>query len=181
MTDTEFTIRPVQYCRAVTKSGKRCDCRIQEGQYCHLHAQLFRFPKPDECPVCTCPLTDPQPLSCGHWVHRECVLKWGKDQCPVCRSKIRMTKKELDILGKNKSKPSSGDIEFDEQAIAALIRRDMEARGMAIDAMTSEQMDEEMDALSTLVVGQIIQDLTRTLTSSSGHFSGVYPTFPFTW
>lgn len=95
MIPKELFITPVHYCQASNRSGTRCAhivCPITS--YCPLHAKLFRLSKPDECPICTESLNDVfRPLSCGHWVHRKCILKW-KDQCPVCRAKVQLTAKE---------------------------------------------------------------------------------------
>lgn len=51
--------------------------------------------KPCECPVCFETLKDElKPLSCGHWVHKECVIKSKKDNCPMCRQKVNLSLEE---------------------------------------------------------------------------------------
>ena len=62
--------------------------------YCHRHkhkiTQNYKFPKPKNCPVCFCSIHQCQrPLSCGHWVHRRCVQKSGKAECPLCRHQLQ--------------------------------------------------------------------------------------------
>ncbi len=86
-------------CCGITQTGKQCcNNSIKDKNYCHLHELQFKYPKPTECPICTDELdTNAQPLSCGHWVHRKCILKW-KDECPICRATIKLTKKERSTL-----------------------------------------------------------------------------------
>lgn len=50
--------------------------------------------KPSECPVCYEPLETDKALSCGHWVHKSCIIKSKKDNCPMCRQKVRLSRKE---------------------------------------------------------------------------------------
>lgn len=53
-----------------------------------------QFEKEVDCPVCFEDMIDVDDcLSCGHWVHRSCVLKWS-NKCPICRQKIKLTKQE---------------------------------------------------------------------------------------
>jgi hypothetical protein len=92
----------IVFCKAVTKKGLRCKnkcCVLNNNlEYCKLHSKIFKFEKPTDCPICQEDLaSEKQPLSCGHWVHKNCILNW-KDQCPVCRSHIKLTKKEYRIL-----------------------------------------------------------------------------------
>lgn len=59
--------------------------------YCHLHKrkQNYRFERPERCPVCFNSLHQClEPLSCGHWVHKTCIRKSGKAQCPLCREPL---------------------------------------------------------------------------------------------
>lgn len=56
------------------------------------------FDKPESCPICTDSFdNNDKPLSCGHWVHMKCQLKWG-DNCSICREKIELKKEEQDIV-----------------------------------------------------------------------------------
>lgn len=54
--------------------------------------------KPSECPVCYEPLETDKALSCGHWVHKSCIIKSKKDNCPMCRQKVRLSRKEKEDM-----------------------------------------------------------------------------------
>lgn len=54
--------------------------------------------KPKECPVCLDELGCEKHLSCGHYVHKQCVLKSKKACCPICRSEIELDLDELEII-----------------------------------------------------------------------------------
>lgn len=70
-------------------SEKRCDRKaLRSEEYCAQHLE-HKFPKPDTCPVCFGSLHQcVRPLECHHWVHRSCVRKSGKAECPICRTKL---------------------------------------------------------------------------------------------
>jgi hypothetical protein len=55
---------------------------------------VFKCEKPEECPICYESLNIDEPLSCGHWMHKCCVVKSRKDECPICREKIDLTTEE---------------------------------------------------------------------------------------
>ena len=55
---------------------------------------VFKCEKPEECPICYESLNVDEPLSCGHWMHKCCVVKSRKDECPICREKIDLTTEE---------------------------------------------------------------------------------------
>ena len=40
--------------------------------------------EPEECPICYENYTTRIKLSCGHFIHYKCMLKWGIN-CPLCR------------------------------------------------------------------------------------------------
>lgn len=166
----ELLITPVYYCEGTTKIGKRCSSIVTyNSKYCPNHAKLFKYPKPEEdCPVCMESLSDVnQPLSCGHWIHRNCVIKWGKDKCPVCRSNIKLTKKEQDLLSKKEESADDTSSDFDHQAIIDLIRQDMQERGISEENMFVYEIDDSLDFLSSLVVNQVLENLNQVLVSSS--------------
>jgi hypothetical protein len=74
-----------------TKNGNYTN---QNGNFCKKHVHQYKLEKPEECPICMNDLKDEkEPLSCGHWVHKNCILQW-KDQCPVCRAKLKLSKEE---------------------------------------------------------------------------------------
>jgi hypothetical protein len=52
----------------------------------------FQAEKPQDCPVCFESLdNENKTLSCGHWVHTECVIKSKKDCCPLCRQTVKLS------------------------------------------------------------------------------------------
>jgi hypothetical protein len=55
----------------------------------------FQAEKPQDCPVCFESLdNENKTLSCGHWVHTECVIKSKKDCCPLCRQTVKLSLEE---------------------------------------------------------------------------------------
>jgi hypothetical protein len=83
-------------CVGKTRSGLPCKKKSKINGYCRLHVQ---YEKPEDCGVCTEKIEDEErPLSCGHWVHKECIYNWGKMECPVCRQGIKLTKRELETF-----------------------------------------------------------------------------------
>lgn len=58
----------------------------------------FVCEKPSECPVCYEALETDKALSCGHWVHKSCIIKSKKDNCPMCRQKIKLTRREREDM-----------------------------------------------------------------------------------
>jgi len=107
-------IRPLKKCKkciGTTLKGKKCKNKIyRDFDYCKRHYNKFRLEKPTECPVCMESLDDVKiPLSCSHWVHRECIIKWGKDKCPVCRADIKLTIKERQKIHMNNHRDNNTD------------------------------------------------------------------------
>jgi RNA polymerase subunit RPABC4/transcription elongation factor Spt4 len=52
--------------------------------------------KPDYCPVCTENFSvSDKTLSCGHYIHRECIIKSKKTICPLCKSELILTIEEF--------------------------------------------------------------------------------------
>ncbi len=100
-------------CQGFTLKGKHCANKVCKNQiYCKRHCNKFRLHKPEECPVCMDSLENVHvPLSCSHWVHRECIVQWGKSQCPVCRANIKLTAKEKKTIENNR-KPPEDDGDF---------------------------------------------------------------------
>lgn len=88
-------------CTYYIKHKKRC-CKLNtfpNYKYCTKHIRqqepLQLIEKPLECPVCMEHLdNDEKPLTCGHWVHRTCVIKSGKSQCPICRFELYLSTRE---------------------------------------------------------------------------------------
>ncbi len=79
----------------------------------------FVCEKPSECPVCYESLETDNALSCGHWVHKSCIIKSKKDNCPMCRQKVKLTRREREdminlIVEETIPSQSSPQIEEDE-------------------------------------------------------------------
>lgn len=116
MTDTladEIFIKPVNYdyCIANTKKGSQCCNKpLLDNIYCGIHLKKnHKYNKPEECPICFESLNNTNiPLSCGHWVHKKCILNW-KDQCPICRTTIKLTDKEYKKIHKNTNNITTSD------------------------------------------------------------------------
>lgn len=49
----------------------------------------FKEERQDDCHVC-CDSID-EPLSCGHWIHIDCVVKTGRPNCPLCKRVVSMS------------------------------------------------------------------------------------------
>jgi hypothetical protein len=82
----------------IKKIKEKCiveDCKQKDcGHYglCKKHSGTCKTEKED-CAVCM----DGElkcPLSCGHWIHVECVIKSGKKECPMCKSQLKFTKEQ---------------------------------------------------------------------------------------
>ena len=71
---------------------------IASGSVCKTNSSAFTCEKPNECPVCYEALEDLKPLSCGHWVHKSCIIKSKKDKCPMCREKVKLTRREREDM-----------------------------------------------------------------------------------
>lgn len=78
------------------KCRKRC---ATEDICCKEHSKVLTvFEKPEECPICLEKFSSEIPLiPCNHWICQECVIKTGKNECPVCRTIV-------DFDGQNKKK-----------------------------------------------------------------------------
>ncbi len=53
------------------------------------------YDKPDDCSVCMSKVRCFDRQSCGHYIHKHCIISSGKSQCPMCRSEVYLTKDEL--------------------------------------------------------------------------------------
>lgn len=51
---------------------------------------------PEECAVCCEKVSQKDYLSCGHCIHKGCVILSKKTTCPCCREEVEMTKEELE-------------------------------------------------------------------------------------
>jgi len=65
----------------------------------------------EECSVCYEILTKKDKVikECGHRIHKLCILKSGKNKCPICRCDIKFNKKDI-----NKCKEYNIKMELNE-------------------------------------------------------------------
>ena len=85
-------------CKSLTKKNIKCKNKcLKNKNFCRLHNKLdYVMEKPNECIVCLNDLNDTKKsLTCGHWIHLNCIYKWGKQQCPVCRQSIKLSTLQL--------------------------------------------------------------------------------------
>lgn len=87
----------VEVPRRRTRSNARVEVPVVEEQpkkklkVKKCKEKKYEQEKPEDCPVCYDKMDEKKPLSCGHWVHRSCVEKSRKKQCPICRSELALT------------------------------------------------------------------------------------------
>jgi len=60
---------------------------------------------PDDCCVCAESIDSSSRLSCGHYIHKACVVKSGKSQCPMCRAEVALSYDELDEIEQVRRRP----------------------------------------------------------------------------
>lgn len=113
-----------QFCNAKTKKGNICKNKsYNNGKYCKLHYKQFSLEKPDDCPVCMESLEKVDcPLKCGHWIHRDCLMKWKEDTCPMCRAKIKFTSEEKRLKNRihKRENPSDDEVILPPEIIELL-------------------------------------------------------------
>jgi hypothetical protein len=82
-----------------------CMALIENNEkYCNQHKLRYRLEKPENCSICYEETTNIiVPLGCGHWIHRDCIKKSNKHQCPLCRQKL-YTEDIIYFMGKNYKK-----------------------------------------------------------------------------
>jgi len=76
-------------CNFLLDNKTKCKNKtIKSNKYCTEHLD-FKFPKPKTCPVCFNSIHQcTRPLSCHHWIHKSCIRKSGKRECPICRKDL---------------------------------------------------------------------------------------------
>jgi len=94
-------------------------CKIN-FKTCEKHIQTLQlFDKPDECVICTESISELEfPLSCGHWIHRECQLKF-KETCSYCRQNILLSNDEKQTMELTNKKHR----EYEEKQNLELLRQ----------------------------------------------------------
>jgi hypothetical protein len=50
----------------------------------------------EDCAVCCEKISKLDYLSCGHCIHKKCIIKSNKTTCPCCREEIELTREELE-------------------------------------------------------------------------------------
>lgn len=77
---------------------ERCDKETHDCDFCESHKHKHRFEKPDECTICTDPISSETetPLECGHWIHKHCIVPTNLHKCPICNNK--MTEQETEYV-----------------------------------------------------------------------------------
>lgn len=80
-------------CRGMTLKGDRCK-KLGFSIFCNFHKVSFNANVPEECAICLedIKITDCA-LECGHIYHKSCIIKYDKDECPICRNNSDRLKK----------------------------------------------------------------------------------------
>ena len=83
-------------CNQLTKKRVPCKNKPLENGSCSRHQPVNEKFKDETCCVCTEGFTENfKPLyPCGHYIHIDCVCNSGKDICPMCKTPVKMTKKQ---------------------------------------------------------------------------------------
>lgn len=91
MANTKF------FCDITHCSNKRVN---HVYSYCMSHMSYQKpikdIEKPDDCPICfesETPGCKYLHLTCGHWIHENCIIYSGRVGCPMCRQFIYLEKK----------------------------------------------------------------------------------------
>ena len=98
--------------------------------FCRKHSAVYKLEKPEECPICMDSLDNEKyPLRasddknvCGHWVHHSCVISSGKQECPMCREKIKLNREEQKQLNNIKNKHKKEKEEEERREIQEALR-----------------------------------------------------------
>jgi len=108
-------------CISMNRFHERClNMTKCDSGFCNSH-KIKIFEKPEECPICMESLENERvPLSCGHWVHMECLGNLDKYDCPLCRKNIKSCLPK-DILAKIKINKNK-NLEEEELSQINLIR-----------------------------------------------------------
>jgi hypothetical protein len=98
----------------------------QRYNFCKKHSIQFKFDKPEECCVCLEKLKNEKyPLrDCGHWIHHNCVILTGKDECPCCRGKVKLTKEQQTSLNEVKNKNKKEKLEEEQREIRIALEQE---------------------------------------------------------
>lgn len=83
----------------ILKSDIRLHAWITEQSYRLIEKTTKVYGSPCECPVCFESINE-NCLSCGHYIHRDCLIKSKKTTCPMCKKEVEMSFSELERLYK---------------------------------------------------------------------------------
>ena len=64
----------------------------QHYNLCRKHCGKKKYERED-CAICMENYSQ-QPLSCGHWIHFECIIKTEKKECPMCQNGLSFTREQ---------------------------------------------------------------------------------------
>jgi hypothetical protein len=108
MTSIEIEDITLSDIKAIRRTRPNCaidKCRYKATSHyglCKHHCGEHKRDRED-CVICTESVK--QPISCGHWMHFECIMKTGKKECPLCMMTLKLTKEEQQQFKKhNKNK-----------------------------------------------------------------------------
>ena len=134
---------------------------------CEQHLPVLNMlEKPDDCPICFDSMTNVKvPLSCGHWVHRECQIK-HKNTCCICRQPIILTEKEKYML---RTIEAERRAETEREHFQALRR---EEERVVVRAPPAEEAAVTRDIQILLEIGNTLESVADETTRF--HLYGVF-------
>ena len=100
--DVEYTREDVE---EILKTDVRFHAWITDKSYRLIEKTSNVYGSPCECPVCFESIQE-NCLSCGHYVHKDCVIKSKKTTCPLCKKEVEMSFSELEKLYRELNKMS---------------------------------------------------------------------------
>lgn len=61
----------------------------------HLQQPIKELEMPEHCPICfeDASVQNYIQLTCGHYLHKECMITCGRPTCPVCKQFVIMPKR----------------------------------------------------------------------------------------
>jgi hypothetical protein len=73
----------------------KCNTLVNKNdQFCYRHKTMNKFYETlCECCICCEDINKNLeiPLECGHIFHKECIIKFNKNQCPLCKKNYTYT------------------------------------------------------------------------------------------
>ena len=156
-------------CHGRTKNGTQCNRMIRcleknnDPVYCKTHRPNVY--EKEDCAVCTDSVNIP--LSCGHWIHNQCVIQSGKANCPICRSQINLTKEEYEKTMEYDRKYKQQFLEEDEEELLQIYNNDIPMILQIIsEALTGELLFELEEGASLHYNMVLNTDGITTLTNN---------------